>query len=386
MQQGVVIRGARLLLPSGWMEGGDVRIAEGRIERIGQGLAAGEAQVIDGRGCWVVPGFVDLHVHGLGGQFCESGQVDALLQISRLLARFGVTGFLATVATLPAKRTREVVRALAMAAGQEPGARILGIHLEGPFLNRRFAGAQNRRWMREPSLDEFDALLGEGAGQVRMLTLAPELPGAAPLVALARDNGVVAALGHSGASEEESLVAADAGASYVTHLFNAMGAFHHRDVGLAGVALLDPRLTVELIADGYHVNPRAFALAWRAKGPERLVLASDAVAAALPEGTYRWGSEECVVRGGAVRRGKDGRLAGSCLTLDQAVRNVRAWMPEAPLEHILAAASSTPCRVLGLPELGRIEEGAEADLVVLDDSLHVRCTIVRGAVVYEAAR
>ncbi len=384
MTTGIVIRGARVLLPSGWAPDTDVRIFEGVIDRVGTDLGAAQAREMDGRGCLLVPGFVDLHVHGAAGYFCESGQSEAIVEISRVLARYGVTGFLATIASLPVRRLVQAVEAVAFAMGAEPGARILGIHLEGPFLNRHCAGAQNRRWMRAPSVEEFDALLARSSGQLRLLTLAPELPGAVPLVAAARERGVVVALGHSEASEEEALLALDAGASHVTHLWNAMGPFHHRSIGLAGVALLDPRLTVEVIADGHHVHPRALALAWRLKGAKRIVLVSDAVAAALPEGTYRWGAEECVVANGAVRRRKDGRLAGSCLTLDQAVRNTSQWIAEAALEEVLAAASSNPCQVLGLDRFGKIEEGADADLVLLDSALRVRCTLVRGEVVHEA--
>ena len=383
MDPGVVIRGAKVLLPRGWAPDTDVRVYEGVIDRIGQDLAAPRAREIDGRNSVVVPGFVDLHVHGVGGDFCESARPDAIHEISRRLATFGVTGFLATIASLPKRQLADAVEAVAFAAGGETGARILGIHLEGPFLNRHCAGAQNRRSMRPPSLEELDFLMGKASGQIRMMTLAPELPGAVPLIPALRERGVVAALGHSEATEEETLLALDAGATSVTHVFNAMSSFHHRNVGLAGVALVEDRLTVEVIADGHHLSRRALQLIWRAKKGKNVALVSDSIAAALPEGTYNWGGYECVVAGGAVRLRKDGRLAGSSLTLDQAVRNLCRWLPDVPHERIFAAASATPCALLGLARLGRIEEGAEADLVILDPDYHVRCTLVRGQVVYE---
>lgn len=383
MELGLVIRGAKVLLPRGWVADTDVRVYEGVIDRIGQDLAAPHARAINGHNCLLVPGFIDLHVHGVGGDFCESARAEAVHAISRRLAEFGVTGFLATLASLPQRRLAEAVAAVAFATGGETGARILGLHLEGPFLNRHCAGAQNRRFMRAPSLDEFDFLLGKASGLVRIMTIAPELPGAVPLVSAMRKRGIIPALGHSEANEEEALLAVDAGAVSVTHVFNAMGSFHHRDVGLAGVALGDDRLTVEVIADGHHLSPRALQIIWRAKRGRNVTLVSDATAAGLPEGTYQWDGTECVVEGGAVRLRKDGRLAGSALTLDQAVRNMCRWLPEVPLEHIFAAATATPADLLGLSRLGRIEEGAEADLVLLDSDHRVRCTIVRGQVVYE---
>jgi len=381
----LLIRGGRVLQRHGWSPATDVRIEEGLIDRIDKDLAAPGGRVIDARDCIVVPGFVDLHLHGAFGFLCESGQPEALVEISRRLPEVGVTSFLPTIAALPRQRLQRVVEAIAMTAGAEPGARILGIHLEGPFLNRHCAGAQNRRWMRPPDLTELDELLARGNGLVRMVTLAPELPGALPLIAALSERGVTVALGHSEATEEETLLAVDAGATHVTHLFNAMRPFHHREPGLVGVALSESSLTVELIADGHHVHPRAIDLAWRSRNGNGIVLVSDAVALGAPEGEYEFLGKRYRIQAGAVRLAGNGRLAGSCLALDAAIRNLVRWLPRVAHERIFWAASTEPCKAIGADELGTIEPGKIADLVVLDEAYTVQYTIVGGKVVYERA-
>ncbi len=382
----LLIRQGRVLLPHGWSEHTDVRVEAGLIDRIDKDVAAPGARVIEAKGSMVAPGFVDLHIHGGFGQLCESGNTEAVIELSRQLPQFGVTAFLPTLASLPRQRLRTAVEAIALAAGGEPGARILGIHLEGPFLNRHCAGAQNPRWMRPPDLAEFDDLLARSGGLVKMTTIAPELPGAVPLIAMAADRGIVVALGHSEANEEETLLAIDAGASHVTHLYNAMRPFHHREPGLLGVALTDLNLTVELIADGHHVRPRALELAWRLRGGTSTVLVSDAVALGLADGEHQLFGVRCLVENGSVRTGNGKRLFGSCLALDGAVRNLCNWLPTTAPEKVLEAASTTPNRVLRLDkEFGRIETGYHADLVVLDENYQVRYTIVGGRVVYERA-
>ncbi|GIW45971.1 MAG: N-acetylglucosamine-6-phosphate deacetylase [Candidatus Binatia bacterium] len=384
--QKLLIRGGRVLSRHGWRESTDVRIEAGLIDRVDRDLAAPGGAIIDAQGLLVVPGFVDLHIHGAFGQFCESGKPEALHELSTRLPEFGVTGFLATVATLPRRALQTAVEAIAFAAGGEVGARILGIHLEGPYLNRHCAGAQNRRWMRTPDLNELDDLQGRSSGLIKMITVAPELPGAIPLIAAAAERSVIVALGHSEASEELALVAMDAGAKHVTHLYNAMGPFHHREPGLIGVALSEPGLTVDLIADGHHVRPRAIEIAWRARSGRGMVLVSDAIAAGLPDGEYEFLGTKCSVQDGSVRLAGRATLAGSCLSLDRAVRNVCEWLPSIPPASVIEAASTTPCRVLGLDnEYGYIEPGYHADLVLLDHDYRVRYTIVGGRVVYRCA-
>jgi len=378
-----VLRNAEVLLPGGFRSATDVRIGGASIARIGTGLPAGGAEVFDASGCRIVPGFIDLHIHGAAGGMCEDADPAALERLSTFLARRGVTGFLATLGTLSAPRLRAAVETIAAVAGGEPGARILGIHLEGPYLNPRRAGAQVAEWMRAPAIEELDAMQDAAGGRVRLVTVAPELPGALPFIAAARARGVTVAVGHSDATAADTLLGIEAGATHVTHLFNAMRALHHREPGVVGAALGDDRVSVELVCDGHHVAPAVVPLVWRCKPRGTVALVSDAVGAAgMPEGEYDLFGVRCRSAGGAVRRCTDGTLMGSCLSLDGAVRNLHRWLPEVPLEDVLAAASAVPAAVIGDGDRGAIAEGRAADLAVLDAGLNVMMTMCGGVVTW----
>jgi N-acetylglucosamine-6-phosphate deacetylase len=278
---------------------------------------------------------------------------------------------------------RAAVAAIIAVAGGEPGARILGIHLEGPYLSPWRAGAQTGRWMRAPSIEELDALQDLAGGRIRLVTVAPELHGALPLIAAARERGIAVAVGHSNATTEEVLLAVEAGATHVTHLFNAMCGLHHREPGIIGVALTEDAMSVELICDGHHVAPRAADLAFRCKPADKVVLVSDAVGAlGMPDGDYEMFGVRCTIADGAVRRQEGGALAGSCAGLDTGVRNVRRWLTDVPLDRAVRAASWAPAAVIGETEAGRIVEGGRADLVVLDADLEVVETICGGTTVW----
>lgn len=384
MSDGLVLRGGTVLTPGGWLPECDVQIAGGRIVAVGE--PAGTVHIeIDARGHLVVPGLLDLHVHGAGGAMFEDGRDDAVARIRALLPRFGVTGIMATIATLPREPLRAAVTAIARAPAGGGGTRLLGIHLEGPFLNPRRRGAQDAASMRAPSLDEVEALQRASGGMIRLITLAPELPGALELIAALRGQGIAVAIGHSEAAEEQVLAAVAAGATHVTHLFNAAAPLHHRAPGLVGTALTDDRLSVELIADGIHLHRRALDVTMRCKPPGRVVLISDGVAAVgLPDGELELFGVPCVAND-AVRIRATGQLAGSRLTLDRAVRNLRDWFPAAPLERWLGAASAAPAAVVGLGDrVGAIASGYDADLVVLTRALDVAVTVVRGRIVHRA--
>ncbi|HSQ01340.1 MAG TPA: N-acetylglucosamine-6-phosphate deacetylase, partial [Candidatus Dormibacteraeota bacterium] len=295
------------------------------------------------------------------------------------LAAHGTTALLATIAALPAEPLRRAVATVAAAMGEANGARLLGIHLEGPFLNPRRGGAQRTAWMRAPSIDELDRLQEAAAGTIRLLTLAPELPGALELIRHARRRGITVALGHSEASADEVAAAITAGATHVTHCFNAMAPLHHREVGLLGMALIDDRLRIELIADGVHVERRALALAVRSKPAGSWILVSDGVAAVgQPPGPLRLFGAECVASD-AVRQADGGRLAGSCLTLAEAVRNLRRWLANVADATILEAASRHPAAAIGCDDrCGRLIVGRPADLVVLDREWRLARVLVAG--------
>lgn len=379
----LLLRNGKVLLPSGW-QATDLRVEEGTIDRIGHGLPSGGAEVFDAGGMLVAPGFIDLHIHGAAGAMCEEADAEGIQRISATLARFGVTGFLATLAALPAERLRAAVAAIATVAGSESGARILGMHLEGPYLSPLRAGAQVVPWMRAPSIEEFDALQDLSGGRIRLVTVAPELPGAVPFIAAVRERGAQVAIGHSNATAEEMLLGIEAGATHATHLFNAMRELHHREPGVIGVALTEDSVSVELICDGHHLAPRVTDLALRCKPRGKAVLVSDAVGAlGMPDGDYEMFGIACKIAGGAVRLRDGGNLAGSCLSLDRAVRNLHRWLPRLPLEDVLRAASSAPAAVIGETQTGAIVEGRSADLVVLDSNLEVVATICRGSTVWK---
>jgi N-acetylglucosamine-6-phosphate deacetylase len=380
----LLLCGGRALVGDEWREPCDVRVADGRIAALGADLPTDGASVIDAAGLEVVPGLVDLHVHGAGGAMFEDGRTDAVHHIRAALAANGTTAILATLAALAPADLERAVAAIAT-GGDGGGARVLGIHLEGPFLNPRRAGAQRSAWMRAPDIDEVDRLQACCGGLIRHVTVAPELPGALPFIAALRQRSITASLGHSEASAEVVEAAIEAGATHVTHLFNAMAPLHHRAVGLAGVALSDDRLAVELIADGVHVDRRALALAVRAKPPAGWLLVSDGVAAVgCPPGPIRLFGADCVIDD-AVRLAGDGRLAGSCLTLAAAVRNLRAWLPALPPAAVFDAASRHPAASIGRgAECGALAVGRAADLVVLGPIGEVRAVVLAGQLIADA--
>jgi N-acetylglucosamine-6-phosphate deacetylase len=331
----------------------------------------------------VSPGLVDLQVNGGFGQEV-GGDGRALRALAGRLPSTGVTTFLPTAVSGAAADYRAVGAALADARGA-PGARMPGLHLEGPLLSPARAGAHRPGQIADAGAtidDVLDDLLGAGA--IGMVTLAPERPGALALIHRLRKAGVAISLGHTDATFEQMVAGIDAGATLVTHLFNAMSALHHRAPGAVGAALADDRITVMLIADGVHVHPAALNVALRSKGPERVVLVTDAIAAAgAPPGRYALAGVE-VISDGQTARLADGTLAGSTLTLDRAVR-MMAGVAGARLEDALGMASTVPAAAIGLADVGRIAAGQAADLALWSAAMEVTATIVGGQVVFRRA-
>lgn len=353
-------------------------------ERIEAQLAEGEpvpddAERVDLGGGLLAPGFVDLHHHG-GAIFAAPAELGAALaRDSAALVRYGTTAFLPTTLASPAEDLAAHVEGLAGVLDSGlPGARALGIHLEGPWIHPAAAGAQPPAGIRDFEAREGENLLAAAAGALRMVTLAPEREGAAELLSLLTRRDVVAALGHSVAGPEEVEDAVSRGASHVTHIFNAMGTIHHREPGLAGAALANDRLSCDLICDGAHVAPSWVRVAARSKG-ERLVLITDRIDPEAAGGSFGSGA---IHDDGVALRLADGRLAGSRVTLDLALRNARDFGAMTQQEAV-AACTLRPARVLGLEaELGTLRPGARADLAVLDAEGHVRETWLGGRRVY----
>lgn len=349
----LALRGGRVLTPDGWSRG-DLLVDGAVVSDSGA-----PDQVLDVSGCVVAPGLVDLHVHAAGGHSTQGPQAD-LEAMAGALARRGVTSFLATAFAAPL----DELRALVSGARSVNGARCLGVHLEGPWLSPAAAGAQPPAALRPPDVAEALALLADG--DVRLVTLAPELPGALELIAALVARGVRVSLGHSTASYEEAVRALSAGATGVTHCFNAMSQLSGREPGLVGAALTCPGLIAEVIADGVHVHPGSVLALHAARGSAGVALVSDCVDGCGPS--------EALLRDGDVLRLPDGTLAGSVLSLVDAVRHVVSW--GIPLEDAIAMASTTPARTLDLDVA--LRPGAPADVVVLDAELRVKYVLVGG--------
>ena len=338
------------------------------------------AEMLDAGGAAVVPGFIDLQLNGaFGDDFTEAPET--IWRVAEGLPRWGVTSFLPTIITSP---LAQVAKGQAVLAGGPPvgwtGSIPLGLHAEGPFLNLQKKGAHNPAHLRLPSLEAVAAWSPEQ--HVRLVTLAPELPGALAVIEALAKRGVLVSSGHSMATYAEAQAAFAAGARYGTHLFNAMPPLEHREPGLPGALLTAPELAVGIIPDGVHVHPAIVALAWRAKGPKRLNIVTDAMAAlGMPPGRYMLADQEVIVTERDARLAS-GTLAGSVLPMDAALRNVVAFtgcsLPEA-----LQTITSTPADLLGMGQLrGRIIPGAFADLVMLTSDLYVGLTMVEGKTLY----
>jgi N-acetylglucosamine-6-phosphate deacetylase len=326
------------------------------------------------------PGFIDLQINGAFGHDFTN-QPRQIAAVARHLPRFGVTAFLPTLIAAPLERYVAAITAAQEIAPSRRSAVMLGLHFEGPYLNPAQPGAHPVHYLRRPALEEiryFDPAV------VRLVTLAPELPGALPFIRALTARGIGVGLGHSIASYEQALAAADAGATWATHLFNAMTGLHHRHPGIAGALLSEDRLLLALVADGQHVHPAVLRLVAAAKGAAGVTLISDAVAAAgMAPGEHWLGEQKVVVNSNAVRLA-NGRLAGSCVLLDQAVRNM-VRLAGRPLAEVLQMAATTPASVLGLRHKGRLAQGSDADIVILDAELNVHQTWVGGQLAYEAA-
>ncbi|HEU5449302.1 MAG TPA: N-acetylglucosamine-6-phosphate deacetylase [Acidimicrobiia bacterium] len=388
----LLIAGATLVAAEELWSPGWLVAAGGRIQALGPGEAPGGVRaevtalgtVVDGRGAVLLPGFIDVHVHGGDGADSMDADPDGLRRMARFHARHGVTALLPTTWSAPPSALEAAVAAIADAAGPvEGGATIAGAHLEGPWINPARAGAQDPAGIRPPDGAEARRLLDLRRGVVKLVALAPEMPGADEVIEECRARGVVVAAGHTEADWGEMVAAVAAGVRHVTHTFNAMAGLGHRQPGTAGAALALPELRCELIADGHHVHAGAMAVLARAKGPGGVVLISDAIrAAGLAEGEVDLGGRAAQHCCGAVRLA-DGRLAGSVLTLDVALRNFAAasgWgWPD-----LARAAAGNAADALGLSSKGRLAPGLDADLVLLgeDGAGEVLLTVVEGRVVH----
>ncbi|HSY11499.1 MAG TPA: N-acetylglucosamine-6-phosphate deacetylase [Verrucomicrobiae bacterium] len=343
------------------------------------------ARIIDFSDAILTPGLVDIHIHGAAGHDVMEGDADSLAAIERLLARHGVTSYCPTTVTAPLNETLAALEKLARAVESAKTithadrAQPLGIHLEGPFLSHARPGVHPPVSLQPASERVFAPMWEAAVGQVAILTIAPELGGALALIAEAAQRGVCVSIGHTNADSDEAKAGIKAGARHVTHAFNAMRRMEHRDPGVLGVVLTDDSITADIIVDGLHVEPEVVDLFLRTKGLDRAVLISDALSATgMPDGTYRLGMFEVQVRDGRCE--SHGKLAGSVLTLDQAIGNVMRFA-RLSFQDGLRLATLNPARVLGIENRkGVLKPGADADIAVFTPEGTVRQTIVRGMV------
>ena len=379
MSGSLAIRGT-VITPREEISDGLVTVEGEKIEHVGRWEENHYERLLDLRGCYVAPGLVDVHVHGGGGH--DVMDPEAIGGLSWYLATGGVTSFLPTTHTAPHEEILKAAEGIGRGIeGGVSGATPLGLHMEGPYISPEMCGAQNAAHVRLPDTGEMEEVDRVSGGRLRVVTLAPEAEGALEAIRWLAARGVVPAAGHTGATFDTTKEAIDGGLCHVSHLFNRMSAFHHREPGAAGAALADERVTVELIADGFHLHPATLRIASRVKGLGKVALVSDSIPpAGLPKGEYDFGGLKITIAEGRSLL-ESGRLAGSTITLGDAVRNMVS-LAGASLREAVEMASTTPARIAGASSKGRLAPGMDADITVLDGDLYPALTIVGGEIVY----
>lgn len=380
-----LLHAGKAITPKGDVPDAGILIRDGEIETIGPRSAMElprGAEEVSANDYTAVPGFVDVHIHGAGGHDVMEGDETALATITGRLAAFGTTSLLATTVTAGADETCRAVEGISKYISTQyqtadARAEILGIHFEGPFLSEARRGVHPAEFLQLPSAELLQRFLHAANGNARILTIAPELLGAMPCIDAARSLGMVVSIGHTDATYEQTRAAVAHGAHHATHMYNAMRPFTHRDPGVIGAVLITPEVTAELIADGIHVDEVAMKILLQAKGAERVVLISDGLSATgMPDGKYMLGGLEVTVNGG-VCRSAEGRLAGSTLTLDRALRNIVKL--GVPLADAVRMLTLNPATLLGIEfKKGALRTGADADIVLLNDALEIANVYVRG--------
>ena len=364
-------------------EAGELLCRDGVIAAVGQALPRpSDVPVIDGQGLRAVPGFIDAHTHGAVGVDVNAADEAGLRKIAAFFASRGVTAWNASVLTdTPEQTLRAIACIRRFCARQSDGAQLLGVHLEGPFLSPDYKGAMPQ-WLLKEGDRPLAARYAEAAGDcLRYITVAPEVPGVAEMIPFLSKRTVVA-LGHSGASYEQSMRAIRDGARAITHTFNGMQLFHQHRPGLMGAAL-ESDVYCEAICDGRHLHPGTVRMLIKCKGAERVVAVTDSImAAGLPDGNYKLGVNDVIVEDGDARLARDGSRAGSTLTMDAALRNLMAFTGKG-MEDMLPLLTENPARLLRIDHRkGRLAVGLDADIALLDDDCAVHATFVRGRLVY----
>lgn len=378
-----LFKNARIITPQRVIERGWLITANGRIQSLGEGDVSFNAnQIIDAGQQWLMPGFIDIHVHGGANFDTMDATPEALQQMARFFAQNGVTSFLPTTWTDTPERILAAMQNVANLQHQPiDGASILGVHMEGPYLNVAYCGAQNPDYIRHADRDEMAQLWALDV--IRLIALAPEFPENHWLIQEASQWGVAVSIAHSAATYDEAIQSFQLGMSQTTHTFNAMTPLHHRNPGIVGAVMSTPHIYAELIADLIHVHPAAIQALWRAKGPDHVVLITDAIrASGMPEGAYQVDDRIMYVKDGACRL-ESGALAGSIIKINDAVRNFIEAVGTSLVDAWQVATLNPACAIRVQHRKGSIEINKDADLILVDADINVSLTMVEGRVVYQ---
>lgn len=375
---------SEVLTPFERLENTQIIIEDGFIEEVNSGGGFSESSEERFSSCIAVPGFIDIHMHGYGGNDTSSANPEELKNISEGLVKHGVTSIFPTTVSESEETLLGVAEAFnGLSNSKVSGSKLAGLHLEGPhFGEGEEKGAQNPDVLRPPSVSELERLYDASGGTLERVTLAPELPGSIDYIKKAKSLDLVVSAGHTTADFDQTNKAIKSGISIINHLFNGMKSFHHREPGIIGSSLTNDDVYAELIADMIHLHPASIEMAIRSKGLDGIVLISDSISATgLPDGEYELGGQEIVIDDGVSRMKDSGRLAGSTLTLDEAVKNVYENL-DLKLRDIIRLVSYNPAKAMGLQNRGKIEQGYRGDIVLLGRDLEVIATIVDGNLVY----
>lgn len=383
----VLIENARVITTSGEWERGWLRWQGQEIVGMGPGTAFDDdgMEVIDANGLTLLPGFIDVHVHGAIGNDAMDANPDGLRAVSKFYAQHGVTAFLATTWTDTSERIRQALETISVTRGSQPeGATLLGAHLEGPYLNPQKCGAQNLSLIRRADPEETMGWLELDV--IRLLSLAPEYEENLWLIQECANRGISVSVAHSAANYEQVQRAVSLGLNHATHTFNAMSELHHRNPGTVGAVLTMPEIRCELIADNIHVHPAIMKLLFAAKGPDKVILITDAIrGTGMPDGEYPVDDRAIIVKNGVARLA-DGTLAGSTVTMDRALANFMKATSES-LADIWQVSSLNAARTIGVDDRkGSLDVQKDADLVLVDDAMNVEMTVVEGRVVYQRGK
>jgi N-acetylglucosamine-6-phosphate deacetylase len=375
------IRGT-IITPYKTIQNGQIEIHESKIQHLGHRRTF-EGRINDFENSWILPGFIDIHVHGLAGYDAMDKETESIIQISKLLAKKGVTGFLVTIQTAPFNDIIETIKVTKNAMNLDIlGAKILGSHLEGPYINPKHMGAQ-QEFIKNPTKAEIEKLLSISEKSLKIITLAPEIENGFEAIQILKENNVVVSASHTDSNYAQAGQAFKSGVTLMGHFWNGMRGLHHRKPGIVGAALENEKVMVELIADGYHVHPAILRLTINLKGIDNVILVSDSIKpAGLPDGEYVFNGRNFLMKEGLIKL-DSGVIAGSSIGLNDAIRFLiqRCGIG---LHQAVQMVTDNPARLLGLKNKGRLEPGNYADIVIMDESFNILETIVEGETIYNS--